>query len=158
MDIEFCFNRRIIGNIGTDTFDYLISNEVVRLFTLPNHERTSVHNRNNWLYDLDEHPIDPPSPPETPPKYEYINNPIHMEESDPETPPNYYNIDEPVPPSYADNLAMLLTRLNDFQADITTVKDEIKIIRFDVLGLMHIALEQFHHLNEVVASLGQNRG
>jgi hypothetical protein len=60
MDIEFCFDRRIIGNLGPDTFDYLINNEVVQLFTLPNHERTSVHNRNNWLYDLDEHHIAPP--------------------------------------------------------------------------------------------------
>lgn len=142
MDIDFCFNRRIIGNIGTDTFDYLISNEVVRLFTLPNHEKTSVHNRDNWLYDLKEHPIDPPSPPTTPPKYECVNDPIHKEESGPETPPNYYNIAELVPPSCVDNHVMLITRLNTFQDDITIVKEEIKLIRFDVLGLMDIAVEQ----------------
>jgi hypothetical protein len=158
MDIEFCFNRRIIGNIGTDNFDYLISNEVVRLFTLPNHEKTSVHNRDNWIYDLEEHPIDPPSPPATAPKYECINDPIHKEESGPETPPNYYNIVEPVPPSCANNHAMLITRLNAFQADIAIVKEEIKLIRFDVLGLMDIAVEQFHYLNEVVTALGQKRG
>ena len=158
MDIEFCFNRIIIGNIGTDTFDYLISNEVVRLFTLPNHEKMSVHNRNNWLYDLDEHPIDPPSPPATPPKYECVNDPILKDEFDPETPPNYYNIAEPVPPSCADNHAMLIIRLNTFQADITIVKEEIKHISFDVIGLMDIAVEQFHYLNEVVAALGKKRG
>jgi hypothetical protein len=81
-----------------------------------------------------------------------------MEESDPETPHNYYTIDEPVPPSSADNHAMLITRLNAFQADITIVKEEIKLIHFDVMGLMDIAVEQFHYLNEVVAALGQKCG
>ena len=126
MDNEFCFDRRIIGNLGLNIFDYLTNKEVVQLLTLPNHERTSVHNRNNWIYDLNEHPIEPPSPPETPPIYEYLDDPIPVDESDPETPPNYYNIDEPELPSYAENLTKILTRLDGFHTDITNVKDEIK--------------------------------
>jgi hypothetical protein len=113
MDIEFFFDHRIIGNLGPDTFDYLINNEVVRLFTLPNHERTSVHNRNNWLYDLDEHPIDPHSPPETPPIYEYLDDHISIDEYDPEIPPNYYNLDEPELPSYIENLTIILPSVEE---------------------------------------------
>ncbi|XP_050895565.1 uncharacterized protein LOC127102204 [Lathyrus oleraceus] len=105
-------------------------------------------------YLLNEHPIDPPSPPETPPIYEYLNDPIHVDESDPETPPNYYNIDEPELLSYVDNLAMLLTRLDDFHVDITTVKEEIKIMRLDILGLMDVVVEQFDHLNQAEPALG----
>lgn len=52
MDITFCFNRILIRNLGPREFQLLIIHEVVHQFTLPNIERTSVHDRNNWLYDL----------------------------------------------------------------------------------------------------------
>ncbi|XP_050909286.1 uncharacterized protein LOC127123069 [Lathyrus oleraceus] len=109
-------------------------------------------------YLLNEHLIDPPSPPETPPIYEYLDDPIPVDESDPETPPKYYNIDEPELPSYAENLAIILTRLDGFHTDITNVKEEIKSMRLDVLVLMDIAVEQFDHLNQAIAALGQNHG
>lgn len=47
----------------------MINNEVVRLFTLSKHEKTSVHNRDNWIYDL-ECKDESPSPPSTPQIYE----------------------------------------------------------------------------------------
>lgn len=47
MNIVFCFNHRLIRNIGPNVYELLIRNEVAHHFTLPNHERTSVHNRGN---------------------------------------------------------------------------------------------------------------
>lgn len=52
MNLHFCFNHDIIRNLGPDEFEFLINNEVVQLFTLPNHDRTSVQNQDNWLYNL----------------------------------------------------------------------------------------------------------
>ena len=69
MNLHFCFNRDIIRNLGPDEFEFLINNEVVQLFTLPNHERTSVHNQDNWLYNL-EGQNESPSPPGTPQIYD----------------------------------------------------------------------------------------
>jgi hypothetical protein len=48
--------------------------------------------------------------------------------------------------------------LDGFHTDITNVKDELKSMRLDVLGLMDVAVEQFDHLNQVVAALGHHRG
>lgn len=72
MHIQFCFNTSIIRNLGPDEFEFLINNQVVHLFTLPNY-RTSIHDRNNWLFDLDGPQDAPPSPPETPQIYEHFD-------------------------------------------------------------------------------------
>jgi hypothetical protein len=80
MNINFCFNTDIIRNLGTNVFEFLINREVVHLFTLPD-PRTSVHDRNNWLYDLDGPPDAPPSPPETPQIYDHCDNYLSDDES-----------------------------------------------------------------------------
>ncbi|MCI32795.1 hypothetical protein A2U01_0054009, partial [Trifolium medium] len=67
MDITFCFDRGLIGNLGPATFHLLINHAPVHDFTLPNQERTSIHDKKNWLYDLEK-----------------------QDETDPETPPFYY--------------------------------------------------------------------
>ncbi|XP_050915053.1 uncharacterized protein LOC127130009 [Lathyrus oleraceus] len=105
-----------------------------------------------------EHHIAPPSPPETPPIYEYLDDPISVDESDPETPLNYYNLDEPETPSYAENLTIILTRLDGFRTNIINVKYELKSMHLDVLGLMDTAFEQFDHLNKDVSALGKHHG
>lgn len=69
VNIVLCFNHKLIRNLGLDMYELLIRNEVVHHFTLPNHERTSVHNIDNWLYDL-EGQGQSPTPLETPPTYE----------------------------------------------------------------------------------------
>ena len=46
MNINFCFNRGIIGNLGPGNFELLINNQLMPLFTLPD-PRTSIHDRNN---------------------------------------------------------------------------------------------------------------
>ena len=50
MDINFSFNRGIIGNLCRGSFDLLINNHSMPLFTLLD-SRTSICDRNNWLYD-----------------------------------------------------------------------------------------------------------
>lgn len=55
-------------------------------------------------------------------------------------------------------MTIILTHLDGFHTDITNVKDEIKSTRLDVLCLMDVVVEQFDHLNLVVAALGQNCG
>ena len=122
-------------------------------FTLPDHERTSVHNRKNWLYDLDE-PIWEPE--ETYPEPEI----------DPETPPHYYDIDYPENP--VDESPMDEDRTNQtektkvaletFQTEITRLKGELANMHADVICLRDIAVEQFDHLNQAVNSIRLNRG
>ena len=46
MNIHFCFNRGIIWNLGPGTFELLINNQLMPLFT-PHNPRTSIHDRNN---------------------------------------------------------------------------------------------------------------
>lgn len=53
MNITFYFNNRLIRNLEPSEFQLLINNEVVQQFTLPNIEQTSVHDCNNWLYNLE---------------------------------------------------------------------------------------------------------
>lgn len=68
MHLNFCFNWGIIANLGPAEFELLIGNEVVRNFTLPNHEKTNVHNRENWFYNL-EGQSESPTPPDSPQHY-----------------------------------------------------------------------------------------
>lgn len=62
MHLNFCFNRGIIANLGPTEFELLIDNEVVRNFTLPNHEKTNIHNRANWFYNLEGQSKSPTTP------------------------------------------------------------------------------------------------
>lgn len=58
INISFCFNTHIVGNLGPHEFELLINNELVHQFILPN-PITSLHNRDNWLFNLNR----PPTPP-----------------------------------------------------------------------------------------------
>lgn len=69
MHLYFCFNCGIIANLGSAEFELLIDNEVVRNFTLSNHEKTNIHNRANWFYNL-EGQSEFPTPPYSPQYYE----------------------------------------------------------------------------------------
>ena len=52
MDFIFCFNTRLIRNLGPNDFQLLVHHELVHHFTLPNIEKTSVHNKDNWIFYL----------------------------------------------------------------------------------------------------------
>src|ERR1043165_7961374 len=146
MNIDFCFDLRIIGNLGPAPFKYLIRNEVVTLFTLPNHAKVSVHNRDNWLYELN--PPDHPSTLETPQSY-YVADNIMSEEKDPETPPGYHDFtnmaEAPEAPDitqgeYATHLNTILTTLDTYKTDIDEMKDELKNMRLDIVSLTDITV------------------
>ena len=147
MNIDFCFHLRIIGNLGPAPFEYLIRDEVVTVFTLPNHAKVSAHNRDNWLYELN--PPDHPSTPETPQSYQ-VNDATMSDESDPETPSGYHDgnniaedIDAPeiTKGEYAENLNKIFTTLDVYQTDINGIKNELKSMRMDVIGLTDITVE-----------------
>lgn len=96
MHTRFCFNHGFIRNLGPNKFEFLINNEVVHLFTLPNHEKTSVHNMNNWLYDLEGHD-ESPSPPEKPQIYDhypaYLSDAISFASATPIAPHHDFTVD-----------------------------------------------------------------
>ena len=73
MRLNFFFNRGIIANLGPTEFELLINNQVALNFTLPNHEKINVHNRDNWLYNL-EGQSESPTPPDSPQPYENRNS------------------------------------------------------------------------------------
>ncbi|KAK2443542.1 hypothetical protein QL285_014632 [Trifolium repens] len=64
MDITFCFNNHLIGNLGPDQFQLLINFKSVHHFTMSNSDRTSVHDKQNCLYDFEgQDETDPEIPP-----------------------------------------------------------------------------------------------
>lgn len=52
INIEHCLNRGLVRQEGLDTYKILVLYELVHEFTIPNSERTNIHNRNNWWYLL----------------------------------------------------------------------------------------------------------
>lgn len=165
MNIDFCFNNRIIGNLGPAPYDYLIRDEVVTLFTLPNHARISVHNRENWLYELN--PPDHPSTPETPQSYFVANNFMSENETDPETPPGYHDFTnmaeaQAAPDTnqgeYTTQLNTILTTLDAYKTDIDGIKNELKTMRLDLIGLTDITVEQFYNITQALEILKEKIG
>ncbi|KAI5437180.1 hypothetical protein KIW84_023340 [Lathyrus oleraceus] len=96
MSIPFLFNTMFIANLGSEEFELIINNQVLCLFTFPS-PSTSVHNRNNWLYNLNETPS-PARSTESIQDYEICDDQIPYAESDPQTPSGYYDIDPPSQP------------------------------------------------------------
>jgi hypothetical protein len=54
MDVTFCFNRHLIGNFRPGPYQLLVNHTPVHDLTLPNPDRTNLHDKKNWLYDLEE--------------------------------------------------------------------------------------------------------
>jgi hypothetical protein len=64
LDLTFCFNRSIIGNLGSAPYQLKINYSPIDNFTLPNPEKTSILDKNNWLYDLEkQNESEPPVQP-----------------------------------------------------------------------------------------------
>ncbi|CAJ2652679.1 unnamed protein product [Trifolium pratense] len=55
MDIIFCFNQHLIGYLGPVEYLLLINFESVHQFTLPNTEKTSVHNKQAFWWSSMHH-------------------------------------------------------------------------------------------------------
>lgn len=47
LDIKQCLNYDLVGREGPDTFNILINQTTINLFTLPNQDYTSVNNKDN---------------------------------------------------------------------------------------------------------------
>jgi hypothetical protein len=121
MDIAFCFNHHMIGNLGPEEFHLLVHFVPIHHFTLSNSDRTSVHNRDNWLYDLEG---EDETDPETPPLYYYTPGPA------PPTPPAASTTAPPSQEDYGAAIASLRADLATLRSDFTSFKD-LTVVQVD---------------------------
>jgi hypothetical protein len=155
MSIPFLFNTMFIANLGSDEFELIINNQVLCLFTMPN-PRTSVHNRNNWLYNLNETPS-PARSTESIQDYEICDDQIPYAESDPQTPSGYYDIDPPPQPVQTEESAIpdlrhhmpgtdYNTAMEALMSEQDALREEFTSLRHEFLGYMNSMTNQFHEL------------
>lgn len=106
---------------------------------MPNIERTSVHDRNNWLYDL-QGQGESHSPPRTPHVYEFCS-----------------------PPPISDTPMLIFVAratscnnhnlaLDTLRTKVAAIRDDVTTICQDLYDFMDIANKQFDHLHQVVYS------
>lgn len=145
MHLNFYFNRGIIANLGLAEFELLIDNEVVRNITLPNHEKTIVHNCDNWFYNLEAQDVSP-TPPDSPQHYEnpkaiFPNANSHASDA--------HHIIHPVD---------FGTTINALQSEVDFIRGEVNSLRVDLLGFMDVVNKQFDHIFQQVQSLQRSFG
>ncbi|KAK2444777.1 hypothetical protein QL285_015777 [Trifolium repens] len=49
MDVTFCFNRHLIGNLEPGPYQLLVNHTPVHNLTLPNLDRTNLHDKKNFM-------------------------------------------------------------------------------------------------------------
>ncbi|KAI5408677.1 hypothetical protein KIW84_054494 [Lathyrus oleraceus] len=161
MSIPFLFNTVFIANLGSDEFELIIDNQVLCLFTMPD-PRTSIHNRSNWLYNLNETPTPARSTEsiqdyEICDDYETYDDQIPHAESDPQTPSGYYDIDPPPQPIQTEESAIsdlrhhmpgtdYHTAIEALMSEQDALRGEFTNMRHEVLGYMSSMTNQFHEL------------
>lgn len=91
--------------------------------------RASVHNQDNWIFDL-EGPPTPPTP-ETPQIYENLDGHISKAESDSETPPLYHHFPSPERP-IASSASDALVKVGPLPLDHVTAIDNLHT---EIVGL-----------------------
>lgn len=133
MHLNFCFNRGIIANLGPVEFELLIDNQVVLNFTLPNHEKTNIHNRDNWLYDF-EGQSESPTPPDSLQPYENRNVSL------PDATSHVSDAHRINPPIDFD------TAIHTIQSEVDFLRGGLNSLRDDLLRFMDVANEQFDHM------------
>lgn len=127
MHLDFCFNRGIVTNLGPTEFEFLIDNEVVQNFTLPNHEKTNIHNQDNWFYKL-EGQSESPTPPDSPQHYE---NPKAIFPDSNSHASGVYHIVLPVDFS---------TAIHALQSEVDFIRGEADSLRVDLLIFMDLLM------------------
>jgi hypothetical protein len=132
MDITLCFNNHLIGNLGPDTFPLLVNFNTVYQFTLPNSDRTNVHDKKNWLYELEGQDE---TGPETPPLYYYTLGPA------PSTPPA---VSTTIPPQV------------DYGAAIASLKTELATLRTDFHNFLDLVIAQLDRCSDQILRIRQN--
>lgn len=118
----------------------LIDNEVVQNFTLPNHEKTNVYNRDNWFYNL-EGQSESPTPPYNPQHYEnpkaiFLDANSHASGAHHVVPPINFS-----------------TTIHALQSEVDFIIGEVNSLRVDLLGFMDVVNEQFNHVFQQVHTL-----
>ena len=88
-------------------------------------------------------------------------------ETDPESPPGYHDFtnmaEAPEAPDitqgeYTIHLNTILTTLDTYKTDIDGIKDELKSMRLDIIGLTDITVEQFYNITKVLEELKSKIG
>ena len=154
LDLTFCFNVGMIRHLEPNQFQLLILHEPVYHFTLPDISRTNVHDRKNWIYDLEG----------------IAENDIEEEESDPLTPPHYYDplvgfgefdpvtpppLDRhPVcdPPSAPAAAAVRIPQtdiaiaMDAITMELADIHSDITTLRRDLYGFMDLVTKNIDHM------------
>ncbi|KAI5402747.1 hypothetical protein KIW84_050377 [Lathyrus oleraceus] len=155
MNINFLFNTLFIGNLGPEEFELLINNQDFYLFTMPS-PMTSIHNRNNWLYNLDGMPS-PVRSVETIQDYEILDNQIPNAESDPQTPTGYHDAASPPHPIPSVESAVpdfrhhmpetdYNTAIQALMSEQDTIREELTMMGNEFMEHMSRMTNQFHEL------------
>ena len=154
MNINLCFDRGIIGNLGPGNFELLIINQLMPLFTLPD-PRTNIHDIYNWLYDWGTSHILPSPTPETPLIYDHLDDFLPDEDIDPETPLFYHDFPPPeqIGSNFFDSLVVSpptvfhpAPALTAIQSEIDLLKDELVILQIDFHSFMDTVVEQLDYI------------
>ncbi|KAK2443544.1 hypothetical protein QL285_014633 [Trifolium repens] len=133
MDITFCFNNHLIGNLGPNQFQLLINFESVHHFTMPNNDRTSVHDKQNWLYDFEG-----------------------QDETDPKSPPLCYYILGVAPPTFPADSTIVPPPQVDHGAAIATLRTELATLRTDFHNFMDLIIPQLDRCLEQILGIRQH--
>ena len=142
MTIEFCFNTGMINDLGPTQFTLLINGQAMQLFTLPN-PATSVHNKANWLFGLDQQPSQP-NTPETPQDYEILED----SEEDPTAPQHPSTLPSADPDTVMHQAPPIdyATALHALQVEHQALRDDLTGLRADFYGFMDIVSAQFQEV------------
>ncbi|CAJ2661735.1 unnamed protein product [Trifolium pratense] len=107
----------------------IINRQPVHHFTLPNLEKTSIHDKNNWLFNLEGE-----------------------DEHDPETPPFYYTPGPPSPTQPAESISPP-TALVDHTAAIAELTDTVATLRSDLNKFLDLTIVSFDNCAKEFASI-----
>ncbi|CAJ2663009.1 unnamed protein product [Trifolium pratense] len=120
--------RPFLATAGA-VIDLIINRQPVHHFTLPNLEKTSIHDKNNWLFDLEGE-----------------------DEHDPETPPFYYTPGPPSPTQPAESISPP-TALVDHTAAIAELTDTVATLRSDLNKFLDLTIVSFDNCAKEFASI-----
>ncbi|CAJ2668201.1 unnamed protein product [Trifolium pratense] len=129
LNINFCFNHDLIHNLGPTPYTLVINHKPIHHFTLPNHEKTSVYNKANWLYDLEDE-----------------------DEHDPQTPPFYYT-PGPLSPIHTAESTNQPPAPVDHTTAIADINAKIATLRSDLNTFLDLAIEQFDRCAKEFATI-----
>jgi hypothetical protein len=111
---------------------------------LPSIDKTSVHNKQNWLYDLEGQDE---TDPETPPIFHHTPGPPApvLSAVSSTDPPNQIN--------YGAAIAGVQDELATLRTDFTSLRDEVTTLRTDFHRFVELAIEQLDRCSNQIRRL-----